>query len=101
MLALIVPLKVKLGVAAVQDVSVWLAGLTAAVADSAALGVVQVSVYVAGLEAAATGLVTTMTASPEPGSPGGVIVSGSTAAVPGPVKVKVAGAEFWPSDCAQ
>ena len=62
---------------------------------------VQVSVYVAGAEAAATGLVTTRTASPVAGSPGGVIVSGATAIVPGVVKVSVAGLEFCPSDSAQ
>jgi hypothetical protein len=93
-LSLIVPLKAKVGTAAVQDVSVWVTGLTAAVAASAAFAGVQVSVYVAGLEAAVTGLVTTSTASPETGSPGGVIVSGATAIVPGPVKVRVSGTEF-------
>ena len=59
------------------------------------------SVYAAGLEAVATGLVTTSTASPLPGSAGGAIASDGTAIVPGPVKVRVAGAESWPSDCAQ
>ena len=104
MLSLIVPVKVNVGAAAEQDVSDWLAGLTAVVAPSASAGVfggVHDSVYVAGLEAAATGLVTTSTASPLPGSAGGAIASGATAIEPGPVKVRVAGAEFSPSDCAQ
>jgi hypothetical protein len=104
-LSLIVPLKVKVGAAAVQEVSVWVAGLTVAVAESASegglTGVLQDNVYVAELEAAVTGLVTTRTAWPELGSPDGVIVSGSAAMVPGAVKFRVAGAESWPLDCAQ
>ena len=66
-----------------------------------AVGALQVSVYVAGLDAVVTGLVTTRTASPEPEAPGGLIVSGCTALAPGPVNVRVAGAEFAPSDRAQ
>ena len=48
-----------------------------------------------------TGLVTTRTAEPEPEAPGGVIVSGRAGMMPGAVKVKVAGGESWPWDCAQ
>jgi hypothetical protein len=59
------------------------------------------SVYTADLDAAATGLVTTRAASPLPGSPAGVIVSGATASVPGAGKSRVCGAEFTPSDCVQ
>jgi hypothetical protein len=61
----------------------------------------QVSVYVAGDEAAATGPVTTRTASPVPDAAAGAMVSGATALVPGPAKVTVAGAESVPSDRAQ
>ena len=97
LLSLIVPLKVNVGTASVQDLSAWLAGLTEADAVSVSLGgALQVSAYVAGPEAAATGLVTTRTAWPLAGSLGGVIVSGATAIVPGWVKVRVAGAEFVP-----
>jgi hypothetical protein len=66
-----------------------------------AVGALQVSVYAAGLDAVVAGLVTTSTASPEPEARGGVNVSGCTALAPGPVNVKVAGAEFAPSDRAQ
>ena len=96
---MIVPLKVKLGAAAVQEVAVWVAGLTlATVLTTAAL---HVTLYGAGPEAMATGLVTTRTAWPFVGSLVGVIVSGATAAVPALVKVTVAGAEFCPFDSAQ
>ena len=74
----------------VPDCPVWFAA-----------GALHVSVYVAGLEAVVTGLVTTRTAVPEPEPVDGVIVSGSVAWVPGAVKVRVAGAEFTPSDSAQ
>ena len=50
---------------------------------------------------AATGLVTTSTASPFAGSPGGVIFSDGTAIVPGAPKVTVAAAEFCPLASAQ
>lgn len=93
----------------------WLRALAEAVADTVCevaggavwfaagcvVGALHVSVYVAGLEAVVTGLVTTRTAAPEPEAPGGVIVSGSAAWVPGLVNVRVAGAEFAPSDSAQ
>jgi hypothetical protein len=104
------PLKVKVGAAAEQDVSDWLAGLTEAVAESAVdviggagpvtgvLGAAQDNVYVAGPEAATTGLVTTRTASPEPEVGCGMIVSGFAARVPGPANVRVASGEFLPSD---
>jgi hypothetical protein len=55
----------------------------------------------AGLEAAATGLVTTSTASPDTGSAGGVIVSGARVFVPGALKVTVLAADFCPSASAQ
>jgi hypothetical protein len=57
--------------------------------------------YAAGLDAAAAGLVTTSTASPDAGSTGGVIASGATAFVPAVVKVTVLAAESCPSPSAQ
>jgi hypothetical protein len=57
--------------------------------------------YAAGLDAAAPGLVTTSTASPDAGSAGGVIASGATVFLPGVVKVTVLAAEFCPSPSAQ
>jgi hypothetical protein len=76
------------------------AGLVGPVVGLAA-GALQVSVYVAGAEAAVTGLVTTRMASPVPEAAGGLTVSGAADLVPGPVKVRVAGAESLPLDCAQ
>lgn len=64
-------------------------------------GTLHDTVYAAGLDAAATGLVTTSTASPDAGRAGGVIASAGTAFVPGVVKVSVPAAEFWPSASAQ
>jgi hypothetical protein len=64
-------------------------------------GTVHDTVYAAGLDAAATGLVTTSTASPDAGRAGGVIASAGTAFVPAAVKVTVPAAEFWPSASAQ
>jgi hypothetical protein len=63
-------------------------------AATAVTGTLHDTVYAAGLDAAATGLVTTSTASPDAGSAGGVIASAGTALVPGVVKVTVPGAEF-------
>jgi hypothetical protein len=65
------------------------------------IGAVHDTVYFAGLEAAATGLVTTSTASPDAGSAGGVIVSGGRVFVPAPRKVTVRAAESCPSASAQ
>lgn len=65
------------------------------------IGTVHDTVYFAGLEAAATGLVTTSTASPDAGSAGGVIFSGGTVFVPGALKVTVRAAESCPSASAQ
>ena len=64
-------------------------------------GSVHDTVYVAGFDVAATGLVTTRTAEPEPGWSGGVIVAGLTLWVPALVKFKVCGAVVVPSDIAQ
>ena len=64
-------------------------------------GSVHDTLYAAGLEAAATGRVTTSTASPDAGRAGGVIVSGATAFVPGVVKATVPAAESCPSPSAQ
>lgn len=96
---------VWLGVALGVD----LAGLRPGVDDGAcagAVGVIEIgavhdTVYFAGLEAAATGLVTTSTASPDAGSARGVIFSGGRVFVPGLLKVTVRVAEFWPSASAQ
>jgi hypothetical protein len=66
LLSLTVPLKVNVGAAAVHDASVWLAGLTEAVAARCS-GRLHDSVYGAGAETA-TGLDTTRTASPLDGS---------------------------------
>jgi hypothetical protein len=68
---------------------------------AAVTGTLHDTVYAAGLDAAATGLVTTSTASPDAGRAGGVIASAGTAFVPGAVKVTVPAAEFWPSASAQ
>jgi hypothetical protein len=65
------------------------------------IGVRQDTVYFAGLDAAATGLVTTSTASPEAGSVGGVIFSGTRVLVPAPLKVTVRVVERCPSASAQ
>ena len=65
------------------------------------IGAVHDTVYFAGPEAAATGLVTTSTASPDAGSARGVIGSGGSVFVPGRLKVTVRVAEFWPSASAQ
>ena len=75
-------------------------------ASAGAVGVIEIgavhdTVYFAGLEAAATGLVTTSTASPDAGSARGMICSGGSFFVPGRVKVTVRVAEFWPSASAQ
>ena len=59
------------------------------------------TVYVAGLEAAATGLVTTSTTSPDAGSAAGVIVSGGRVFVPAALSVTVRLAESCPSASAQ
>ena len=64
-------------------------------------GTLHDTVYAAGLDAAATGLVTTSTASPDAGRAGGVIASGATVFVPGAVNVTVLAAEFCPSATAQ
>ena len=61
---------------------------------AAVTGTLHDPVYAAGLDAAATGLVTTSTASPDAGRAGGVIASAGTAFVPGAVKVTVPAAEF-------
>ena len=61
---------------------------------AAVTGTSHDTVYAAGLDAAATGLVTTSTASPDAGRAGGVIASAGTALVPGVVKVTVPAAEF-------
>ena len=74
------------------------AGVEAPGGTGAAL---QVSVYGAGREVAVTGLLTTRTASPVPDAGAGAMASGATAFVPGPGKVRVAGAESVPSDKAQ
>jgi len=50
-------------------------------------------VYVAGADAVVTGLVMARTASPVPEATDGVIVSGAVGLVPGPLNVRVAGAE--------
>ena len=84
------PPSCGLGVALGVD----LAGLRPGVdggACAGAVGVIEIgavhdTVYFAGLEAAATGLVTTSTASPDAGSAGGVIVSGGRVFVPGRLK---------------
>jgi hypothetical protein len=65
------------------------------------IGAVHDTAYFAGLEAAATGLVTTSTASPDAGSARGVIFSGGRVFVPGRLKVTVRVAEFCPSASAQ
>ena len=75
-------------------------------APAGAVGVIEIgavhdTVYFAGLEAAATGLVTTSTASPDAGSARGVIFSGGRVFVPGRLKVTVRVAEFCPSASAQ
>jgi hypothetical protein len=77
------------------------AGIADADPPGGAAAALQVSVYVAGGEATVTGLVTTKTASPAPDAAGGAMVSGGTAKVPAWPKVRVAGAEVWPSDRAQ
>ena len=64
-------------------------------------GAVHDTVYFAGLEAAATGLVTTSTASPDAGSADGVIVSGGRVFVPVAFNVTVRTAECCPSASAQ
>ena len=64
-------------------------------------GAVHDTVYFAGLEAAATGLVTTSTASPDAGSAAGVIVSGARVFVPAAFKVTVRTTECCPSASAQ
>ena len=64
-------------------------------------GAVHDSVYFAGLEAAATGLVTTSTASPDAGSADGVILSGARVFVPAARKVTVCATERRPSASAQ
>jgi hypothetical protein len=86
-----------------------LEGLRPDVADGAcagAVGVIEIgavhdTVYFAGLEAAATGLVTTSTASPDAGSARGVMFSGGRVSVPGRLKITVRVAEFCPSASAQ
>jgi len=100
-LSLIVPVKVSVGTAAVQDVSAEVVGLTLTDAVSANFGCAHDSVYVAGSEAAATGLDTTRTAEPEPGTPVGVMFTGLTFSVPFFLKVSVWGGDFVPSDSAQ
>jgi hypothetical protein len=65
------------------------------------IGAMHDTVYFAGLEAAATGLVTTSTASPDAGSAGGVIFSGGRVLVPGRLKVTVRVGDFCPSASAQ
>jgi hypothetical protein len=75
-------------------------------ASAGAVGVIEIgavhdTVYFAGLEAAATGLVTTSTASPDAGSARGVMFSGGRIFVPGRLKVTVRVPEFWPSASAQ
>jgi hypothetical protein len=108
---------VLVGGAVVGAALVWLgfalgvdlAGLRPGVDDGAcagAVGVIEIgavhaTAYFAGLEAAATGLVTTSTASPDAGSVRGVIGSGGSVFVPGRTKVTVRVAEFWPSASAQ
>jgi hypothetical protein len=75
-----------------------------ACADAVAValtGSVHDTLYAAGLEAAATGRVTTSTASPDAGRAGGVIVSGATAFVPGVVNATVPAAESCPLPSAQ
>jgi hypothetical protein len=76
------------------------------VAGAGTIGVIEIgavhdTVYFAGLEAAATGLVTTSTASPDAGSVRGVIFSAGRVFVPGRLKVTVLLAEFCPSASAQ
>ncbi len=65
------------------------------------IGAMHDTVYFAGLEAAARGLVTTSTTSPDAGSAGGVILSGGRVFVPARLKVTVRGADFCPSASAQ
>ena len=65
------------------------------------IGAMHDTVYFAGLEAAARGLVTTSTTSPDAGSVGGVILSGGRVFVPARLKVTVRGADFCPSASAQ
>ena len=65
------------------------------------IGARQETWYVAGWEAAATGLVTTSTASPVAGSCDGVILSGGTVLVPAALNASVRTADFWPSASAQ
>jgi hypothetical protein len=64
-------------------------------------GAMHDTVYFAGLEAAATGLVTTSTTSPDAGSAAGVIFSGARVFVPGRLNVIVPVALFCPSASAQ
>jgi hypothetical protein len=64
-------------------------------------GTVHDTVYLAGLEAAATGLVTTSTASPDAGSARGAILSAARVFVPAALNVSVRMAEFCPSASAQ
>ena len=81
--------RVNVGTAAVQDVRFEVVGVTLTAAVSASFGCAHVSVYVAGSEAAATGLDTTRTAEPEPGTPAGVMLTGLTFSVPFFLKVSV------------
>ena len=65
------------------------------------IGAMHDTVYFAGFEAAATGLVTTSTTSPDAGSVGGVIFSAARVLVPARLKVTVRAAERCPSASAQ